>query len=296
MEKVHDGIRTECDRLVDDANRHGLAPSPYLSLFVDGCMESGKDICENSARYNNAGCHGVAIAPAADALAAVKKMVYDSKAVEKETLLKALDCNFDGYADLRRQLLDSPKMGNNDDEVDKIASAIMDTFAANMNGRKNNRGGIFRAGTGSAQEYIFSSQNIPATAEGRKAGEPYGSSFSPGIVTSLNGPLSVVQSFTKHDLRNIINGGPLTLEIHDATFRNDDGLQKVALLVKAFIGLGGHQLQLNAVNRERLIEANEHPEDYPNLIVRVWGWSGYFSELDRPFREQIIRRTAFELA
>ena len=85
----------------------------------------------------------------------------------------------------------------------------------------------------------------------------------------------------------------MTIEIHDTTFRNEDGIKKVAQLVKAFVDLGGHQLQLNSINRERLLDALDHPEDHKNLIVRVWGWSGYFIELDRPFQEHIIRRTEF---
>ena len=105
--------------------------------------------------------------------------------------------------------------------------------------------------------------------------------------------MSCIQSFTKFDLTKIINGGPLTMEIHDTTFRNEDGIKKVAQLVKAFLMLGGHQLQLNSVNRDRLLDAQAHPENYKNLIVRVWGWSGYFTELDKPFQEHIIRRTEY---
>ena len=171
----------------------------------------------------------------------------------------------------------------------------MSVFSEYMNGRSNNRGGIFRAGTGSAQGNIIDSVDTGATADGRRAGEPYSSSYSPAITSRLEGPLSVIQSFTKFDLSEIINGGPLTIEMHDATFRNDDGIKKVAQLVKTFIDLGGHQLQLNSINRERLIEAQKNPEKFPNLIVRVWGWSGYFCELDLPYQEHIIKRTEFKM-
>ena len=98
---------------------------------------------------------------------------------------------------------------------------------------------------------------------------------------------------TKFDLTNIINGGPLTIEIHDSVLRNDVGIKKTAMLVKNFILLGGHQLQLNAINRERLLDAQKHPENYPNLIVRVWGWSGYFNELDVQYQNHIIKRTEY---
>ena len=152
---------------------------------------------------------------------------------------------------------------------------------------------VWRAGTGSAMEYIRCARQCPATADGRNAGAPFSSSFSPAITTRLSGPLSVIQSFTKYDLTRIANGGPLTMEVHDTVFRNPEGEKKVAQLVKAFVHLGGHQLQLNSINRERLLDAQAHPENYPNLIVRVWGWSGYFCELDREYQDHIIARTEF---
>jgi Pyruvate-formate lyase len=92
---------------------------------------------------------------------------------------------------------------------------------------------------------------------------------------------------------DLINGGPLTMEIHDTTFRNEMGIQKVAQLVKAYIDLGGHQLQLNSINRDWLKDAQKYLEKYPNLVVRIWGWSGYFNELDHEYQEHIIHRTEF---
>ena len=170
----------------------------------------------------------------------------------------------------------------------------MSVFADSMNRKRNDRyGGVWRAGTGSAMEYIHSAKVCPATADGRHAGEAYGCSFSPAITTRLDGPLSVIHSFTRFDMKTICNGGPLTLEVHDTVFRNAEGEKKVARLVKAFVRLGGHQLQINSINRDRLIDAQKHPENYPNLIVRVWGWSGYFGELDREYQDHVIKRTEF---
>ena len=142
-------------------------------------------------------------------------------------------------------------------------------------------------------EYILSARKCPATADGRLNAAPYGSSFSPAITTRLKGPLSVISSFTKPDLSKVINGGPLTMEINSNVFRNEEGDAKVANLVKMFVKMGGHQLQLNSVSKEKLLDAREHPEKYPNLIVRVWGWSGYFCELDKEYQDHIISRTDF---
>lgn len=267
----------------------------YLSLFIDGCLEKGVDISMGGAKYNNRGTHGTGLSNAADALAAVKKVVYDDKSVTPEELIAALNADFEGYEELRNTLIACPKIGNNDDYVDSIAAELIDYYAAAFNGRDNGQGGVWRAGSGSAQGYATHASDTAATADGRKANDYYACSFSPAITTKLNGPLSVIQSFTKFDLKKICNGGPLTMELHDTVFRNEEGEKKVAQLVKAFVMLGGHQLQLNSINRDRLLDAQEHPEDHKNLIVRVWGWSGYFCELDKMYQDHIIRRTEFSV-
>lgn len=270
--------------------------SPLISLLTDGCLEKGADVSEFSARYYNLGCHGAGLSTAADSLAAVKKLIFDENSVEKQELLDALSHNFEGYTGLRNRLLACPKMGNDDEEADTIAQRLMKAFSSALNGRPNGSGGIWRAGTGSAHEYIYSAQRCPATPDGRLNGAPYGSSFSPSPEARLNGPLSVIRSFTKFPLENSINGGPLTMEIHDNVFRNAEGEKKVADLVRLYILSGGHQLQINAINRERLLDAQKHPENYPNLVVRVWGWSGYFRELDPVFQNHIIKRMEFTMA
>lgn len=266
----------------------------FLSVFIDGCIENGLDMHCGGAKYYNFGCHGAGIANAADALAAIKQVVFEEKSVTAKDLLAALDADFVGYEELQNRLLSCPKMGNNDDTVDKIACELMDAFVNALSCKPNGHySGIWRAGTGSAMEYILTAKKCPATADGRNAGKPYGSSFSPAITTKLNGPLSVIQSFTKFDLKRIANGGPLTMEVHDTVFRNEEGEKKVAQLVKAFVHLGGHQLQLNSINRDRLLDARLHPEEHKNLIVRVWGWSGYFCELDTEYQDHVIARTEF---
>ena len=284
-------VRAECDALFNKIKEYAWSYEPFLSAFISPCIEVGRDISDYGAKYQNFGVHGAGIANAADAMWAVKIAVFDEKFVTARELQEALEKNFEGFEDLQKRLLALPKMGNNN-AVDEEAGFLMEQFSLGLNGRKY-KNGIFRAGTGSAHEYIYSSKIVGATADGRKAFEPYGSSFSPAITTKLDGPLSTILSFTKFDLRKIINGGPLTMELHDTVFRNDEGVKKVAMLVKAFIDRGGHQLQLNAVNRETLLDAQAHPEKYPNLIVRVWGWSGYFNELDKVFQDHVIARTEF---
>ena len=293
MEKVKECVFAECNRIADWVYQGFVFSSPYLSVFIDDCIERGLDMSAGGAVYNNFGLHGVGIANAADAIAAVKWAVFDEKKYTAEELLDAIKANFEGYSEIRNYLLACPKMGNNDDYVDGFADLLLDIFAEALKGKTNRLGGRIRPGTGSAMEYLWSASKVGATADGRYAGTPFPSSFSPSVTARLQGPLSCIQSFTKHDMTEVINGGPLTMEIHDNTFRNAEGVKKVAALVKAFIDLGGHQLQLNAVNRDVLLDAQKHPEDHPNLIVRVWGWSGYFNELHIDYQNHIIARTEF---
>ena len=287
-------IQAECTRL----QAYVLTNDPRMPIIIDSlfckpCIEKRTDQSAFAAKYNNYGIHGAGIANATDALCAIKKMVFEEKKVTAKELIQALDANFKGYEALHHDLCACPKMGNNDDAADSLSCDLMDAFCTAMKNMKSASGGICRPGTGSANMYIGCAKQVGATADGRYAFTPYSTNFSPALTTHIAGPLSVIQSFTKFDLKRIANGGPLTLEIHDTTFRNPDGVEKVARLVQSFILLGGHQLQINAVNCEKLIDAQKHPGKYPNLIVRVWGWSGYFDELDTPFQDHVIRRTEY---
>lgn len=285
-------IHREVERMAKTYGNYYIIPSPLQSVLMDGCVERRKDISE-AALYQNFGFHGAGIATAVDSLAVIKNEVFTKKEISKKDLLSALSLNFDGYEEMRMTLQNGTKMGNNDDDVDAIAVRMLDEYAEACSKYKNARGGIIRPGTGTAMYYIWHSQKLGATADGRKAGEPFGANYSPSINSRFNGVLSVIQSFSKPNLERVCNGGPLTLEFHDTVFRNDEGVTKVAALVKTFVKIGGHQLQLNAVNRETLLDAQKHPEKHKNLIVRVWGWSGYFNELDPVYQNHVIQRLEF---
>ena len=289
MPFVKEAIFKEVRTIAADLGNLYVIPSPYLSIFFDGCVEKAKDISLGN-RYNNYGIHGTGVATAADSLAAVQEMIFN-RGVAPETLIAAMDADFEGYPELHHALkFECPKMGNDEDEADDIACKLLSIFADSVEGLVNERGGVFRAGTGSAMYYVWHAEGIGATADGRRASEPLPANYAPTLNTRLNGPASLIRSFAKPDLGRVINGGPLTIEFHDSVFRNDEAIAKVAWLVKSFILEGGHQLQLNTVNREQLLDAQAHPENYRNLIVRVWGWSGYFVELDKCYQDHIIER------
>ncbi len=298
-ESVWDQVKAEIyaatDQMCENTKNLYIYPAPFLSLMMEGCVENGKDVSLGCV-YNNYGFHGAGLSTAADSLAAVKKYVFDTKEVAREELLDAMEKDFEGYDRLLHLLrYEAPKMGNNDPLADSIAADLLHVFSASLSGRRNERGGGFRAGTGSAMYYLWFSRDLGATPDGRRAGEGFACNYSPSLFAQSKGPVSVVKSFTRPKLSEVVNGGPLTLELHDTLFRNEESIAKVAALVKSFADLGGHQLQLNSVNRDTMLDAQKHPEKYRNLIVRVWGWSGYFVELDKDYQDHIMKRAELSL-
>ncbi|MBQ8352070.1 MAG: pyruvate formate-lyase [Clostridia bacterium] len=274
---------------------HRMPKNPYGSIFLTDCREKGRDYTACVTKYNNYGIHGLGVGPAVDALTAICRAVYEEKSVGKDELLAALENDFRDAEPLRRRLLACPKLGSGDEVPERLMVRMLQFYAGAVNLTPNGIGGIWRAGTGGSLDYVTMSRDVGATADGRHAGEPFPSSFSPSIGVRAAGLLSVIEAFTRPDMKNLINGGPLTIELHTNVFRNEEGVRKVAILVSEFIRRGGHELQLNALHRDTLIEAQKHPENYPDLIVRVWGWSGYFCELDLPFQNQIISRTDYQV-
>lgn len=295
MEQVRTGIFEKTGELCRSAASIYMEPAPLMSLMMDGCLERAQDVSKGS-RYNNYGFHGTGLSTAVDSLAAIQKYVYQDRMFTAEELLRILKLDFKGYESVQNMLrYEGPKMGNDDDEVDAIATQLLDWFADSLQGKNNDRGGIYRGGTGSAMYYVWHSQAEPCTPDGRNDGEELACNYSPSLFSRLEGPVSIIKSFSKPHLERVINGGPLTIELHDTLFRNADSIRKVALFVKSFMDMGGHQMQINSVNRNTMLDAKEHPEKHKNLIVRVWGWSGYFVELDEIYQNQIIKRMELTL-
>ena len=293
MGYIKDEIFAEADRITSKIKNIYGVPAPFYSILMDGCIENAKDISFGN-KYNNFGLHGTGIATASDSLEVIRHHVFEKKDVSASDMIKAVKGNFEGYPELLHTArYEDAKMGNNVESVDTIASTLIGWFADSLQGKVNERGGIYRAGTGSAMFYLWHANEICASPDGRRKGEPFGTNFSPSLYVKNNGPFSVIQSFTKPPLKRAINGGPLTMEFHSTVFNTEDGIKQVASLVKEYIELGGHQLQLNSINRDRLIDAQKHPENYTNMIVRIWGWSAYFVELDKEYQDHLIARQEF---
>jgi formate C-acetyltransferase len=301
--RAADNIRERVFELADKYRRLLLPPAPYYSVLMEGCLENGRDL-SRGLKYNNFGLHAAASANAADALAAVKRFVFDERSVTADELLEALDGNFENHESLRRRLTeDAPKVGN-DEEADQLMVRLFEFVAEACEAIEDNgRGGKMRPGTGSAMYYIWLARGEPgdaappigATAEGRKRGEFFSANLAPSPNAAIRGPIGVLQAFSRIDYGRICNGGPITMELSDLSFRDEDSIAKCALLVRTFAQLGCQQLQLNALNAETLLDAKRHPELHRNLIVRVWGWSGYFCELAPEYQDHVVARQLYGL-
>ncbi len=278
-------MREDFDELIKPIKSIHYLPSPMFDLLRRG------------RKYQNFGSHGVGIATAADSLAAVKKYVFDEKTVTAEELISAMDQNFANSPQLLHRLrYEAPKMGCEGGEMAaELSRDVLYAFSNALAGRKNCFGGIWRAGTGTAMMYLRHANVTGATADGRLAGESFGANFSPSLFAKTAGPITVCEHFSCADMKKTLNGGPLTLEFSMSTFREEESIHKLATLIRYFILRGGHQIQLNAVDVEQLREAQKAPDRYRQLIVRIWGWSAYFVELDKPYQEHVIARQEYTL-
>ena len=290
-----DQVKSEAERLIGKYRNLYVIPSPMASFMMDGCIENGRD-CSKGCKYSNVGFHGVGISVAADSMEAIKELYFDRHEITAGRLKKGLENNFADDVELKNMLLHTTKkMGNDEDGPDRIAGKLMSSFADALEGKKPERGFCYRNGTASAMYYIWYGESCPATSDGRGENEAYPANYSPSLCTHARGPVSVIKSFTKQDIIRSANGGPLTLELHNSVFASEGNVEKVAELVRLFILRGGHELQINSVNRDDMIDAQKHPDRYRSMIVRVWGWSGYFVELSREYQDQIIKRAEFSV-
>ena len=282
---VKSRIQKEIEHNCNNVNNLYFVSAPLL----DGLM----DYKHNKPKYRNYGMHGVGISTGVDSLTAIEKHIYIDQDITKQDLINAIDSNFKNYPELFHLLrYETEKLGQNKELSNNNLLFLINNFADYLNNKPNDVGGIWRAGTGSAMYYLWYANEIGASPDGRKALEPLATNYSVSLFAEVN-PFSLVNAMTKPNLSKIINGGPLTIEFHSSVFSNEESLKTVGLFVREFILKGGHQLQLNAVNADKLKDAQIHPEKYPMLIVRVWGWSAYFVDLDVAYQNQVISRQEY---
>lgn len=267
-----------------------LSPFPFLSTLVEDCIARGRDITNGGARYNPTHPEGVGLANVADGLAAIKRLVFEERSLSRDELLAALRSNFEGSETLRRRLLAQPKWGNDDDYVDAIGVRIAETFYREVARYRNSRGGPYQPGFLCWVQHEPLGRACGATPDGRFAGTVLADAIGAAQGRDRRGPTAVIRSVTKFDHTPALGGLVLNLKFSPALF-DDSNLPKMAALLRAYFELGGFQVQVNVVDRETLRDAQRHPDRYENLIVRVAGWSAYFTTLCRELQDDIIART-----
>lgn len=271
-----------------------VCPLPFLSLFVSDCLSKGVELNAGGARYNFTSPVGVGLITTADSLAAIKRLVFEEKALTISRLLDTLDTNFEGQEYLRQTLMNSaPKFGNDDDYVDALANQVLHMWADCLKGRINPRDGPWVPGLYTMTANIGFGERCGATPDGRKAQEPLNDNVSPVHGRERKGPTAVARSVGKLDTVCIPHGAILNMRLSPSVLQGDDGLKNFAAFVRAYVRLGGWHNQFNVVTTETLRDAQEHPEKHRGLLIRVSGYSALFVELSREVQEDIIARIEY---
>lgn len=266
-------------------------PAPFLSIVIDDCIIKGKDYNAGGARYNSNYIQGVGIGSVTDSLSAIKYHVFDKENLNMEQVHSILKDNFHGYEKERKVFLDeTPKYGNDDDYADEIMQEVFQSFYNDVNGRKTMKGGHYRILMLPTTCHVYFGSVIGATPDGRRAWETLSEGISPVQGADRNGPTAVIKSAAKMD--HLKTGGTLLNQKFTPKLVEDEmGIRNLIHLVRAYFKLDGHHIQFNIVTAKTLKKAQEEPEKYKDLIVRVAGYSDYFCDLSEKLQNEIISRT-----
>lgn len=266
-------------------------PTPYMSLFIDGCMEKGKDVTAGGAvLYGGPGTIFAGLGTYADSMAAVKKLVYQEKKYTLTELKSALDANWEGYESMRRDFEKAPKYGNDEDFADSIAAEIVDYTEKKINQEKS----LFAHQIHGTLSQSFNTPlggMIGATPNGRKAFAPLSDGMSPTQGADYKGATAIIKSVSKMNVESMNLGMAHNFKITKNALDTTEGRNGIITLLRSASVMGNGQMQFNCVDNETLIKAQEHPEEHRDLIVRVAGYSAFFVELCKEVQDEIISRT-----
>ena len=269
-----------------------MVPRPFLSSCIEHCMESGKDLSQGGAKYNiGPVITGIGLAVTANSLAAVKKLVFEDKVCTMETLVNALRANWEGYEDLRQQARDCPKYGNDQDDVDDLAVEIANHFYREIHQYKDIFGSPFLTAFMGISNYIPMGRVLGATPDGRKHGEPSSEGVSPFVGTDTSTPLAAMRSAAKLNQEVHSGGTLLNLRLNPELVATKRGQANLGAMVQTLFSLGAFHVQFNCISSETLRDAQAHPENYKDLLVRVAGYSTQFVNLSKSMQDAIIART-----
>jgi pyruvate formate-lyase/glycerol dehydratase family glycyl radical enzyme len=266
--------------------------NPLISCTIDGCIENAKDMTTGGASYNFNSLGAGGLATTVDSLAAIKKFVFDDRSITMKALVHALQTNFKGNEELRLKLTHGPKFGNDDDLIDSIAVDIVNKFCAMCKKERTINGGHFKASFISYGLNVYEGALEPATPDGRKATAPVSNSMSPSNGAEMHGPTAVFNSLAKIDQTAIGYGNSLNMKF-PRYLLDEKGLDRMRNLVLVYFKKGGFHVQFNVIDAAMLKDAQAHPGNYEDLIVRVSGYSAYFTRLGKTIQDDLINRVEF---
>lgn len=266
-------------------------PVPFLSIITNDCISNGKDYNAGGARYNTSYIQGVGIGTITDSLSAIKRHVFENGEFTLRQLVDAMNEDFSGHEAMYHTIrTDTPFYGNDDDYADDIMKSVFDFYQKTVTGRPNVRGGEYRVNMLPTTCHVYFGEVMQASPNGRNKAKPVSEGISPDKGADTNGPTAVIRSCAKMD--HLRTGGTLlNQKFTPAVLAGEEGKRNLASLIRSYFAMDGHHIQFNVIDKETLIEAQKHPEEYRDLIVRVAGYSDHFRNLSKALQDEIIERT-----
>ncbi len=268
-------------------------PTPYLSITMEDCIQNGKDVTGGGTVYNNTGISACGMANAVDSLAAIKKLVFEDKKYTLKEITEAAYANFEGYDDMLIDISHCPKFGNDDDAVDMLLGDLVSAYGDLVDNTRNPRGGKFQLGLYSVEDHAKMGVRTGALPDGKLAAQSLANAISPVQGKDTVGPTAVINSVVKSDLSTATNGMVLDLKFNPKFFEIESHRAALRALINSFFNQGGMEIQFNVIDRATLVDAQNHPEKHKDLVVRVSGFSAYFTSLMKATQDEIIARTEY---
>ncbi len=286
-------IKVEGNRIIERLYATKM-PVPFLSVIIDDCISEGRDYNSGGARYNTSYIQGVGIGNITDMMTSLKYNVFENKRFTMKEILEAMRADFHGHEEIRHLVKNrTPKYGNDDDYADDVMKEIFYAYYNEVTGRPNGKGGEHRINMLPTTCHVYFGSVIGATPDGRRASKPLADGISPSKGVDRVGPTGVIKSASK--MNHLITGGTLlNQKFTPSVVAGEEGLNNLASLVRSYFKMDGHHIQFNIIGKEILLKAQENPEEYKDLIVRVAGYSDFFCNLDKALQDEIIERTEQE--
>ncbi|MCQ2553643.1 MAG: hypothetical protein MJ150_04995, partial [Clostridia bacterium] len=270
-----------------------MVPTPIVSVTMDGCIEKGLDVMAGGAKYNSTGIPGVGFGTVSQSLNVIRELVFEKKICTAKELYDAIIADWEGYDELRAKAKAVPCFGNGEDKYDENAVWLSREWCKLVNSKTGPRG-KYKAGLWSIARHVADGPLTNATPDGRKNGDPLSDGIGPVQGTDVSGPTALLRSIAALDHEHCHNGTLLNMRFNPSAIQTSEDIGKLVLLIRTYFKMKGMHLQFNMVTAETMKQAKERPAEYKDLVVRVAGFSAYYTELHPGLQNEIIRRTEIQ--